>query len=117
MQHVFKKYFMLICLAVFACVVLTSCDLGLGGSNTPKVEVTQEMLNELKYESKTVKYDGEAHGIYVDNIYEKDGVIKMVLCTLVLAKSKISHSSGQYLTSSKSSCSTGAPVMIMPSKR
>ena len=43
--------------------------------------------------------------------------IKSVLCTFVFAKSRIFVSSFQYLTSSNGIVSTGAPVIIIPSKR
>lgn len=101
MKHGIKKYIIFICLFAFGFFTLVSCTLG-GGTTQPHehtecpicglcdgakcdgaeeekctcadIEVTQEMLNALKYENTTVKYDGKAHGIYVDNIYEKAGV-------------------------------------------
>ena len=58
-----KRLVMLVVL-LFCSFVLASC-----GS-----KITAETLENLKFESATVEYDGEAHSILVENIYEDKGV-------------------------------------------
>lgn len=45
-----------------------------GGEEQKPTEITEQMLQDLKFESATVEYTGGYHSIYVENIYEADGV-------------------------------------------
>ena len=75
----FKKLFTIVFLLTLSCLVLTACDgtfptpgTNPGGSNNGKI--TLEMLEALEFEDLTVNYNGEQHNIFVNNIYEDDGV-------------------------------------------
>lgn len=58
-----KKIVMLV-VFLFCSFVLVSC--------TDKI--TEETLQNLKFEDVTFEYDGELHSIFVENIYEEQGV-------------------------------------------
>lgn len=73
----YKKILKQICLIVLLGLILTSCQFPSSGSddsNKNDKQITQQMLEELKFEDLTVTYDGKPHGVYVNNIYEKYGV-------------------------------------------
>lgn len=73
MQNKFKKIFRIACLLFVALFVLTSCEMTPGTGDGP-VEVTEYMVKALKFNDQVVEYDGEPHSIFIDNIYEEQGV-------------------------------------------
>ena len=58
-----KKIIMLVVL-LFTSFVLVSCT----------EKITEETLQNLKFEDVTFEYDGELHSIFVENTYEEQGV-------------------------------------------
>lgn len=76
MQHEIKKIFKALCLVFIAVLMLASCEqpTDQDDEELEPIEITQEMLEELKFENKTLGYNGKPQGIYIDNIYEKYGV-------------------------------------------
>ena len=58
-----KKIIMLVVL-LFSSFVLVSCT----------EKITEETLQNLKFEDVTFEYDGELHSIFVENTYEEQGV-------------------------------------------
>ena len=49
--------------------------IGCGGDQGSDVkDITEDMLQELKFEDVTVEYDGGYHNIFIDNVYEDKGV-------------------------------------------
>ena len=65
MTNVIKKTLVLLVVFTLASLMLVSC----GG------KVTKETLEALVFEDKTVEYNGEKQSIYIDNKYEKKGVV------------------------------------------
>ena len=58
-----KRLVMLVVL-LFCSLILVSCG----------EKITAETLENLKFEGATVEYTGDAHSIFVENIYEDKGV-------------------------------------------
>ncbi len=69
MQRSIKKVFSLIFVLVTALFLLVAC-----GQEVVDEGITQEKLEALVFEDATFAYDGETHSIYVENIYENEGV-------------------------------------------
>ena len=58
-----KKIVMLVVL-LFCSFVLVSCG----------DKITEETLQNLEFKDATIEYDGELHSIFIENIYEEQGV-------------------------------------------
>ena len=58
-----KKIVMLVAL-LFCSFVLVSCG----------DKITEETLQNLEFKDATIEYDGELHSIFIENIYEEQGV-------------------------------------------
>lgn len=60
------KLLLLIIIAVFSMITITAC----ANDDNNNVEITQEYLEGLKFEGKTVNYDGGKHSIFIENVPE-----------------------------------------------
>jgi len=60
----FAKLFSSFILILFAAIILVACG----------DKITEEDLKNLVFNDATYEYDGETHSIYVENIYEEQGV-------------------------------------------
>ncbi len=69
-----KKSLKLCFLIIFAGILLTSCEMPAPGIGGTTGGITEKSLKDLVFEDQTVQYDGEAHSIFVENIYEEEGV-------------------------------------------
>ena len=71
MSKTFKKWLSVILIAITAIFILAAC-----GNKIPDDSdtITLEKLEALVFNDATFEYDGEVKSIYVENIYEEQGV-------------------------------------------
>lgn len=69
-----NKTLKLCLLIIFAGIILASCEMTTPDPGQDPVEITEQDLENLLFEDATVEYTGEPQSIYVDNIYEEQGV-------------------------------------------
>lgn len=71
-----SKIFRIVCLVIFGLFILTSCEIvyDLNHDQTSDVEITEYLIKSMPFEDQTFLYDGNPHSIYMDNIYESQGV-------------------------------------------
>lgn len=64
MERSIKKLFSFVFVVIAATLLLVACG----------TKITKEALEALEFNDATFAYDGEVHSIYIDNIYEEQGV-------------------------------------------